>query len=290
MMLALECHRPSGICSYHLVLRPIRPIVKLPVPHTAIIAMCHMCNGMGRNTCGTCTGSGRVMCIGCSATGRTTCPTCAGRGVIQHYEHNRHHDHHNHNKHHHDHRVTETCNNCMGSQRVVCQSCLGAGRIACAICGSTGQAICSLCQGLTKLVTFDQVEVNFRSFKSDKLVSLLPQGSNTGGPSSEVVKQAQGTTLVSLKQQAVQAHDIPSLLPVEVHQNFGSLSSGNAQRGASAKLLFENLNIRSIPYFEVIYSHGNDKNNYHFWVYGADNEVFERDYPQSCCFGACAIV
>ncbi|XP_031562047.1 protein SSUH2 homolog [Actinia tenebrosa] len=88
-------------------------VVKIEVPHTAVLKPCHECHGAGYKRCYNCYGRGRTRCTFCHGSGH--------KSVYRDGEH--HHEH---------------CTWCHGSGRRRCTTCHGHGRVRCWTCCGQG--------------------------------------------------------------------------------------------------------------------------------------------------------
>lgn len=81
--------------------------LKMPVPHTASVKPCPMCNGVGKTVCQKCHGT-RSQCSQCNGKGenseKETCDSCGGDG-------------------------NEKCNTCKNTNIQTCPSCNGKGQV-----------------------------------------------------------------------------------------------------------------------------------------------------------------
>ncbi|KAJ8259298.1 hypothetical protein COCON_G00183100 [Conger conger] len=77
--------------------------LKVRVPHSSFVKVCHQCHGRGKVKCRNCFGRGKTKCLSCSGNGRKgkrRCSTCSGSG-------------------------RRRCIQCFGKGHKTCKSCLG---------------------------------------------------------------------------------------------------------------------------------------------------------------------
>ncbi|XP_064160491.1 protein SSUH2 homolog isoform X1 [Anguilla rostrata] len=77
--------------------------LKVRVPHSSVVKVCHQCHGRGKVKCNHCRGKGETRCMSCHGTGRKSkkrCSFCRGSG-------------------------RRRCSYCSGKGHKTCKSCLG---------------------------------------------------------------------------------------------------------------------------------------------------------------------
>ena len=95
--------------------------VKVPVPHSEHVVMCH-----------TCLGAGNTRCHHCAGMGSKACTWCNGSGVRHQFDENR-----------------------------TCTSCSATGRDQCNWCSGNGYSRCSTCTGSGQLKYYIELKVNW---------------------------------------------------------------------------------------------------------------------------------
>ncbi|XP_068763219.1 protein SSUH2 homolog [Struthio camelus] len=193
--------------------------------------------------CHRCHGHGRSKCSVCHGAGRTRCVTCKGSRRRL-------------------------------KQQKRCQLCSGTGRKRCSTCSGQGSKTCTMCQGEKKLQHFKQLVITWKNnvfeFVSEHQLDFP----------GELLSKVNGETV--FRDENVQVYPITDFPePAISLASQRAIAEHNATSAASSRILQQRQTVELIPITEVRYEHAGQPRLY--YVYGLENEVYARDYPQRCC-------
>jgi len=225
--------------------------VRVEIPNTSSIRICHKCSGMGRKTCSSC---GRV--------GSSVCFNCAGSGRHQH-----HHVHHDTDSHGNRYRHVD-------HNSSVCMSCMGSGRSRCLNCSGTGTVNCSTCNTLGKLRYYIQLHVLWESHGEEFV-------SDATGLKEERIKRVEGTMIIDETQPRV--FSLEGFPDRSVTDASRDILERHSKDFPFERIIKQRQAVKVVPIAVVYYRYQNDEGN--FYVFGSetDRQVYFEKYPQRCC-------
>ncbi|XP_076864435.1 ssu-2 homolog, tandem duplicate 2 [Brachyhypopomus gauderio] len=192
-------------------------------------------------------------CDSCLNLGRSACARCVNSGRIQ-------------------------CQICGGSGRSAsngrCHHCTGHGRIMCAACGGVGSTTCMKCQGRGRILSFILLKIKW---KNNEYTTMVDKRS---GFPVDLLHSVTGEMLFTdMNKQVYPIVNFPegavnsaSASAVQEHQ---------AQFSTTCRIVQQRQTIELIPVTRVHFA-WREKTHIYF-VYGAENKVFTKDYPARCC-------
>ena len=237
------------------------------VPNTTSIKCCHRCRGSGGVTCRDCNGKGWSRCLNCHGDGWLASDhgggggggggaggSGGGHGGGGGGGHGR-----------------ERCFYCQHSKH-------GHGQQDCSKCQTKGKVNCATCEGHGQIRCYIQLSITWKVHTAEHIVEKL-------NLPTELIRDVSG--------QVAYEEEAPSILPLTVVSDAAikdassSLVNKHVNTFSDQRIVRQRHQVRVVPVTHVLYEWNNK--TFSFYVYGYENKVFLRKYPQQCCWG-CSIV
>ncbi|TRY63965.1 hypothetical protein TCAL_13601 [Tigriopus californicus] len=205
--------------------------------------------------CHRCRGTGGVTCRDCAGKGWYRCIHCHGDGWIADSGGHR-----------------ERCFYCHHSKQ-------GHGHQDCGKCNTKGKVNCATCEGQGQIRCFIQLSITWKVHTAEHIVDhlSLPQDL-IRDVSGQVAFEEESAVLKPIRSSSNE--DISKASSLIVTNHWNSLA-------VDQKVIKQRHQIRIVPLTKVVYEW--KQREHHFVVYGYENQVFLKEYPQNCCWG-CALM
>lgn len=191
-------------------------------------------------------------CNTCHGEGKVLCKNCEGKGY-------------------------KKCSRCDGSgkqEEENCSVCNGTGKDRCSKCNAVGKLKCDICDGKKNLLTYIKLKVAWKNNVDNKFVE------GDSGLNTEELHGVKGKELFKLTQTLVYPlYGFPNANIVELSDHL--IKEHQTKYAQSSRILQQRQTVELIPVTKVNYKW---KNKIHcFYVYGNENKVSAKDYPETCC-------
>lgn len=191
-------------------------------------------------------------CNACHAEGKVPCKKCEGKG-------------------------TKKCSHCDGSGKRMeenCIFCKGSGKDRCSNCNAEGKTKCDICDGKKKLLTYIKLKVEWKNNVDNKFVE------GESGLNTKELHSVNGKELFKMTQTLVYPlYGFPNTKIVELSDQM--VKEHQTKYAQSSRILQQRQTVELIPLTKVDYKWKNKI--YCFYVYGNENQVSAKDYPETCC-------
>ena len=202
-------------------------------------------------TCHRCRGTGGVTCRDCNGKGWSRCINCHGDGWISDSG-----------------GFKERCFYCQHSKH-------GHGQQDCGKCNTKGKVNCATCEGQGQIKCYIQLSITWKVHTAEHIVERLNLPHDLiRDVSGQVAFEEESPQIKPLHAQSNEDISTASNNIVSNHLN----SYSNDQ-----KIVRQRHQIRIVPVTHVFYEWKGREHS--FYVYGYENKVFMKKYPQKCCWG-----
>lgn len=221
--------------------------IHVEVPHTASLKDCPSCHGKGHKKCVPCYGSGDLKCS-----------ICDGLGVLHHCTQE-------------DMSILERRSSSSGCR--TCHHCNG-GKKTCQSCHGKGQITCTTCHGNGRVKVYIRLTVKWKVLKAHKVLqkTKLPKQCITD-VSGTLVFQEQNDRVYPLIDFPEDYINVSSRKMITSHED--QLRHG--------RIIMQRHCVREVPVTEIRSQW--KRQEFTYWVYGNENQVYCPDYPSKCMIG-----
>jgi len=223
----------------------------MEVPHTSSVKDCSSCHGKGKKPCCQCHGSGGMKCSACD-----------GLGI----QHQFNHDDMTSLESRSNHSKTRPCHHCNG------------GRRCCLQCSGNGLMTCSTCKGNGSVKVYIRLTVKWKVLKSHKVLerTRLP---------NKCIAESPGALI--FHEQNDQVYPLLDFPEDEINNYSRQIITSHIDELQQARVIMQRHCVREVPVTEVRSQW--KQQDFTFWVYGDENQVYCPDYPAKCFVG-CSIL
>ncbi|XP_066527644.1 ssu-2 homolog, tandem duplicate 2 [Hoplias malabaricus] len=192
-------------------------------------------------------------CHSCLNLGKSACNRCVTSGRIQ----------------------CERCNGLgFNTDQQRCNRCQGVGRVKCRDCSGVGSTPCNTCQGRGQLLCYIKLKIKWTN---NIYVQVMDKRS---GFPVDLLEFATGEVLLADMNALV--YPVVSFPDESVNTaSRKAIQEHQAQFSTSCRVLQQRQTIELIPVTRVHYAW--KEKTHIFFVYGAEHNVFTKEYPAKCC-------
>lgn len=176
-------------------------------------------------------------------------------------------------------RGKEVCWRCLGvaydSDGYSCPTCNRTGEVLCSHCNGTKRRKCTICSGYGRLRYCTKMTVKWKCNKRDHI-------SNASKMPTDLLRHVSGKEIFRERGETVEPVNFPNNIALSgaSARLISSLSSP-----VNARILIQRHSVIAIPYTRATYIWRRKKGQ--FYVYGFQQEVYFKEYPQQCCCCIC---
>lgn len=153
---------------------------------------------------------------------------------------------------------------------------------SCNFCNGNGFVICTKCNGNGKLVSYKELNVIFEIIKNDNVVDekILDKKRVAEARGVELLKYK--IIIISVTDLKLQHFTWSNHDEINVLSNYLIDKSNEDITKKDGRLLSQRITIKMVPVIKIT-----SMDDFDFYCYGLDKEIYTPNYPETCCCCRC---
>ena len=150
----------------------------------------------------------------------------------------------------------------------------GHGHQDCAKCHTKGKVNCATCDGQGQIRCYIQLSITWKVHTAEHIIEKLDLP-------RELIRDVSGQ--VAFEEEAPNIKPLTNVPDKDIKEASNKLVNNHTNSFSDQKIVCQRHQVRVVPTNRVTYEWKGKLHTYH--VYGYENKVHMKKYPQSCCWG-----